>query len=146
VVADEIGKLADSSVRQAKSIQEIVRDIVTDIEGKTNLIIESSQSITDINSSVNNLSTASEAIVKLCVNQEKLTREVHDYMNNILEGSARITNATAEQKGGMDEVMKTVNLLNSIMLKIIQSSIEVVEISETLSHRIAILNKIIIDD
>jgi len=95
---------------------------------------------------VNNLSTASEAIVKLCVNQEKLTREVHDYMNRILEGSARITNATAEQKNGMDEVIKTVNLLNTIMLKIIQSSMEVVEISETLSHRIAILNKIIIEN
>ncbi len=146
VVADEIGKLADSSVRQAKSIQNIVKEIVSDIEGKTNLIIESSQSITDINASVNNLSTASEAIVKLCVNQEKLTREVHDYMNNILEGSARITNATAEQKSGMDEVTKTVNLLNNIMFKIIQSSQEVVEISETLSHRIAILNKIIIEN
>ncbi|HOT47336.1 MAG TPA: methyl-accepting chemotaxis protein [Spirochaetota bacterium] len=146
VVADEIGKLADSSVRQAKSIQDIVKDIVADIEGKTNLIIESSRSITDINASVNNLNTASGAIVKLCVNQEKLTREVHDYMNRILDGSARITSATAEQKNGMDEVIKTVNLLNTIMLKIIQSSMEVVEISETLSHRIAILNKIIMEN
>lgn len=146
VVADEIGKLADSSVRQAKSIQDIVRDIVADIEGKTNLIIESSQSISEINTSVNNLNSASEAIVKLCVNQETLTREVHEYMNRILEGSARITHATAEQKNGMEEVMKTVNLLNDIMIKIIQSSMEVVEISETLSHRIAILNKVIIDN
>ncbi len=146
VVADEIGKLADSSVRQAKSIQDIVHDIVADIEGKTNLIIESSQSITDINASVNKLSSASEAIVQLCVKQEQMTHDVQDYMKRILEGSLQITNATGEQKNGMAEVMKTVTLLDSIMLKIIQSSQEVVEISETLSHRIAILNKIVIDD
>ncbi len=146
VVADEIGKLADSSVEQAKSIQAIVRQIVSDIEGKTNLIIESSKSITDINESVNNLNSASDAIVKLCVNQEKLTHEIQEYMGRILDGSSRITDSTAEQKNGMTEVMKTVELLNSIMNRIIGSSHEIVKISEILSHRIAILNKVIVGD
>jgi len=123
-----------------------VRQIVTDIEGKTNLIIESSKSITDINTSVNNLNSASDAIVKLCVNQEKLTHEIQEYMERILGGSARITNSTSEQKNGMTEVMKTVELLNSITNRIINSSNEIVKISEILSHRIAILNKVIVDD
>jgi methyl-accepting chemotaxis protein len=146
VVADEIGKLADSSVEQAKSIQSIVRQIVADIEGKTNLILESSQSITDINTSVNNLNAASEAIMKLCVNQESLTSEVQLLMKGILEGSSSITAATAEQKNGMTEVMKTVEILNSITNHIIASSNEIVNISEILSHRIAILNKVIVDE
>ena len=123
-----------------------MRRIVTDIEGKTNLIIESSKSITDINTSVNNLNSASDAIVKLCVNQEKLTHEIQEYMERILGGSARITNSTSEQKNGMTEVMKTVELLNSITNRIINSSNEIVKISEILSHRIAILNKVIVDD
>ena len=146
VVADEIGKLADSSVEQAKSIQSIVRGIVQDIEGKTNLIIESSQSITDINTSVNNLNSASDAIVKLCVNQEKLTGEIQVLMKGILEGSASIANETGEQKVGMIEVMRAIDVLNSITNHIIESSNEIVKISEILSHRIAILNKIVVDE
>jgi len=80
------------------------------------------------------------------VNQEKLTHEIQEYMERILGGSARITNSTSEQKNGMTEVMKTVELLNSITNRIINSSNEIVKISEILSHRIAILNKVIVDD
>lgn len=146
VVADEIGKLAYGSVEQAKGIQTIVKGIVEDIENRTNLIIESTQSISEINDSVQNLNTASEAIVTLCVNQEKLSADIRHLMGTISEGSSHITTATGEQKNAMDEVMKAAELLSSIMYRVISSSEKIVGVTETLTHRIAVLNRVIIEN
>ena len=46
----------------------------------------------------------------------------------------------------MIEVMRAIDVLNSITNHIIESSNEIVKISDILSHRIAILNKIVVDE
>jgi len=145
VVADEIGKLADNSVQQAKTIQNIVKEIVRDIEGKTNLIIESTNAVIGINDSVNNLNNASSGILELCVNQENLTREMKEHMEIISKGAAEITVSTGEEKTAMEEVLRALEMLNSVTEKINASSEDMVSISEVLAHRIALLNKVVID-
>jgi len=145
VVADEIGKLADSSVEQAKTIQNIVKGIVNDIEIETGMIIESSQFINEINKSVTELNEASESILHLCYSQEELTSELEKQMILISQGSTEINTATSEQHLGMSNANLAVEQLTGVMEKVNHSSDQMVSISETLSHRIAILNKIIID-
>jgi len=132
-------------VEQAKGIQNIVKGIVEDIESRTNLIIESTQSISEINGSVQNLNVASEAIVTLCVNQQKLSADIQRLMGTISEGSSHITTATGEQKHAMNEVMEAAELLSSIMYRVISSSEKIVGVTETLTHRIAVLNRVIIE-
>jgi len=145
VVADEINKLADSSVEQSRTIQNIVRDIVKNIEGETSLIMESSQSIDDINGAVRDVNLASRKILELCMDQESMTKDLHEHMNRVSKGSSEITSATGEQKNAIEEVVKTVEMLNSITEKINDSSGKMVDISGTLSHRIALLNRIVIE-
>ena len=132
-------------MEQAKGIQNIVKGIVEDIESRTNLIIESTQSISEINGSVQNLNVASEAIVTLCVNQQKLSADIQRLMGTISEGSSHITTATGEQKHAMNEVMEAAELLSSIMYRVISSSEKIVGVTETLTHRIAVLNRVIIE-
>ena len=146
VVAEEIGKLADNSVQQAKSIQNIVKDIVKNIDSETGLIIDSASYVSKINDSVGNVNRASEEILDLCFEQEKMTQTISDHMATISQGSGEIKVATGEQRNGIGEVVLTVNKLNDITTKVNNSSDKMIGISEILGHRIALLNKIIIDE
>ncbi len=145
VVADEIGKLADNSVQQAKTIQNIVKEIVQDIEGESDLILKSGSALESINSSVADVNEASRDILQRCMEQEKMMANLHNHMKGIMEGSREITVSTGQQKGAIVNVVNTVNLLDEIAGNIEKSTEQMVEISKSLSHRIAILNKIIIE-
>jgi methyl-accepting chemotaxis protein len=145
VVAEEIGKLADSSVSQAKTIQQIVQDVLTDIEEETAVIVESSDSIKEVNKATENVSIAIDAILKLCEAQEKLTENMKTRMNSISEGSSEISTATREQMLAMNEVMQSIVSLNDVVENVNDSTGKMVEISDKLAHRIALLNKIVMD-
>ncbi len=145
VVADEIGKLAENAGGQAKSIRQIVQNIVSAIEKEAELILSSSGSVQNVADSARNVNMASEAIVKLCLAQERLKGTMLEHMRLISGGSSEISQATGEQKVAMGEVLKTMDALTEVVDRVNQSAQLIKEISETLSHRIALLNKIVID-
>ena len=145
VVADEIGKLADNSVEQAKTIQKIIKGIILNIDDETTLIIESSTSLVEINKSVSNVNSAVNEILDLCFVQEKMTSNIQDNMNSISERSSEITVATSEQENSISNVVSTVEKLNTITERINSNSEKMVGTSEILSHRIALLNELIIN-
>ncbi|MCP4133351.1 MAG: hypothetical protein GY754_20455 [bacterium] len=143
VVADEIGKLADRSVLQAKSIQSIVKQIVQEIETESNVIIESSAYLDDINDSVANVNNASKTILTLCVDQEQLMNTIQAHMNEISDGSSQITTASTEQYSSIENVVNAVETLNSVMIKVNFNTDEMVDILSTLTQRIEILNTVV---
>ncbi len=145
VVADEIGKLADSSVSQARSIQSIVDGVVRDIDIETDLIIRSSGSVSRVKDSADNVNDAVRVILSLCRSQVGLTESIEEQMEAMSRGSSETSIATNEQKLAMEEVMKAVSLLGEVAEKVNLSALELVNISERLSHRIALLNKIVIE-
>ncbi len=145
VVADEIGKLADSAVGQAKSIQGIVANIVRRIEEESNLVLQSTGSVENIKESTGNVNKASEVIVTLCLAQEKMSKTILQHMQTISSGSTEISSATSEQTTAMGEVMKTMDELTAIVSRVDAGARQMLEISDTLSHRIALLNKIIVE-
>ena len=146
VVADEIGKLADNAVSQAKSIQNIVDGVVNDIDRETDLIIKSSDSVKAVKSSADNVNESVGIILKLCTSQEALTMKIEKQMELISRGSSEISSATSEQKHAMSEVLGGIEALNEVVEKVNFSSLQMVNISEKLSHRIALLNKIVVDN
>jgi len=145
VVAEEVGKLADKSVNQSKTIQNIIQGIVENIENETSLILESTNSINHINIAVHDLTSASENILSLCFNQEELTKKLAKRVTNISERSSDIFISTTEQTSAMGEVTTTVSLLNEVVAKVNLSSEKMVEIANGLSHRIAELNRVVIN-
>lgn len=146
VVAEEIGKLADSSVEQAKTIQKIIHDIVQDIDNETTLIMESSTSIIAVQDAAGSVNSAVGNIIKLCEAQNNLTSTIQNQMSGIASGSSEISIATKEQQNAMSEVLITVDALNNVIEQVNMSTSKMVEISGRLSHRIAVLNKIVLDN
>ncbi len=141
VVADEIGKLADSSIQQAKSIQEMIKRTVEQIGRESDLIINSSNSILDVERAVNDVNAGIDTILDLCVSQEKLTRETERNMESMLRGSSDISTATEQEKHAIFEVQKSIDHLSGITTGVIERVHTMVESLDKLYRRINLLQE-----
>ncbi len=114
VVADEIGKLADRSLEQSKSIQAILSEIVSDIETQTILMGTVVYSNEDVERSVYMVNHAIDTILDFCMSQEQLTKSIEENMVVVLQGSSQITTATQEEKITLSQITSTINQLVEI--------------------------------
>jgi len=145
VVAEEIGKLADRSIAQAKSIQQHVQATVNSIEEETGIIHSSSQVITDIGHAVDNVSKAIATITELCISQEKLAGEIHENMSSVYRESSEISIATEEQRKTMYEVAGSVEHMNTIMYDVLSISNLLMDSIKVIDHQTIGLKKLLED-
>jgi len=143
VVADEIGKLAELSIQQSKSIQTILLETVADIENETELIVTSGKSINDVETAVNNVNVGIDTILDLCISQEKLTETIEQNMQKILTGSSSITSATKEEKITIQEVTNSIEQLVEITGMVTEKSDSLTDSLDTLTARIEVLRSIV---
>ncbi|HOR94927.1 MAG TPA: methyl-accepting chemotaxis protein, partial [Spirochaetota bacterium] len=130
VVADEIGKLAERSIEQSKSIQTILSQILADIETQTLLMGTVVYSNEDVERSVYMVNHAIDTILDMCISQEELTKTIEENINTVLQGSTEITNATSEEKAAISEITATINQLLTITNTVYENT---KILSETLS-------------
>ncbi|MFW5770885.1 MAG: methyl-accepting chemotaxis protein [Spirochaetota bacterium] len=143
VVADEIGKLAELSIQQSKSIQSILLETVADIENETELIVTSGKSINDVETAVNNVNVGIDTILDLCISQEKLTETIEQNMQKILTGSSNITSATKEEKITIQEVTNSIEQLVEITGMVTEKSDSLTDSLDTLTARIEVLRSLV---
>ena len=122
VVAQEIGKLAERSISQAKYIQAHIKTTIDNINSETAIIDESTSVIAVIEESVADVAEAIKIIIERCTAQESMAQTVRSNMGNIARRSSDITAATGEQKTTMIEVSRSIDDLNAIMNGVISSS------------------------
>jgi len=115
VVAEEIGKLADRTIEQAKSIQSHIQKSVMNVENETQIIKDSSSVIYNIGEAVDDTNIAVTTILERCIQQENHAQSILENLESISNGSNEITKATSEQKTTMQEVTQSVEMLNEIM-------------------------------
>lgn len=115
VVAEEIGKLADRTIVQAKSIQTHIHESVTNVENETRIIKDSSSVIFNIGQAVDDTNSAVSIILERCIQQEQQAQTILNNLESISNGSTVITRAASEQKTTMHEVTQSVEMLNEIM-------------------------------
>ncbi len=144
VVAEEIGKLADRSIQQAKEIQKHIQDTVGNIENETEVIMRSSDIIMDLGKAVTDVGAAVTTILGLCENQEVLTVTIQEHMNAIAQGSHDITQATVEEEQTMAEVAKSIDYLNTIMEGVMRGSHELLESTKSLQKQIQGLEELVV--
>ena len=109
VVAEEIGKLADRSIQQAKSIQEIINETLGDIVEETEIVAESSKTINSVQSSVTDVGKSIDSIFKLCISQEELTQNIQNSMKSISDKAGEISTSSVEQNLTITEVSKSLD-------------------------------------
>jgi methyl-accepting chemotaxis protein len=115
VVAQEIGKLADRSMNQAKIIHGHINTTLNDIVRETETIHESTDVILSIEQAANNVGASIVTIVDLCGEQERLALVIRENTEKISRDSEDIARSTNEQKMTTSEVSKSIESLNGIM-------------------------------
>ncbi|HPA73940.1 MAG TPA: hypothetical protein PKY31_16835, partial [Spirochaetota bacterium] len=128
-------------IQQAKSIQEMIKRTVEQIGRESDLIINSSNSILDVERAVNDVNAGIDTILDLCVSQEKLTRETERNMESMLRGSSDISTATEQEKHAIFEVQKSIDHLSGITTGVIERVHTMVESLDKLYRRINLLQE-----
>jgi len=146
VVAEEIGKLADKSIGQSKSIQKIITGTVKDIEDEMTIIISSTDAMTDVEDAVHEVGQAIDSILDLCINQTQLNSSIQDNTEIIAEGSATISRSTHEQANTTTEIFSSIDELNEIMHGVLESSEKIVSSLNELMKSTTELGNIVKDD
>jgi len=143
VVAQEIGKLADRSIEQSKSIQNIINETVSYIENETDTVSRSSGNIEQVEKSVNSVGKAIDSILDLCIEQEGLTTKTKENIDRIAAGSQGITSATADQHNTISEISKSIEMLNEITQGVVSRSDNMAESLDTLMTQVDSLREIV---
>ncbi len=145
VVAQEIGKLADRSIEQAKTIQSHVNATLDDIERETAVVRESADVILTIEKAANNVSAAISTIVGLCDEQERLAHVIRQNTEKISRGSEEIARSTEEEKTTIQEVSRSIEYLNEIMMGVLGNAGRLLDALGNLQTQIETLNSVVED-
>ncbi len=111
VVADEIGKLAQATSDNSKSIAGRVKSIITDIDEGTGLVGSTRESTDVIFSMVGTISSGIDAVRELMVEQNGALEMVVKQTDVIETRSREVVISTQEQKNSMVQSMHTVERL-----------------------------------
>ncbi len=120
VVAEEIGKLADRSIEQAKFIHQHIEQTVTHIDEETGIIHDSAEVMGRIGESVMNVDSAIQSITNLSQEQYRTAGTITENTENMRKGSERVTRAVGEQKRSVQEISGSLEHLNSIMYDVLE--------------------------
>ncbi|MFW5861129.1 MAG: methyl-accepting chemotaxis protein [Spirochaetota bacterium] len=122
VVADEIGKLAENTSVNVKSINDMFNSSNQEISrayGQLEIFIESlNQMVTYIES----LSSKIDSVVEYSREDLALNVNVRKALENVVLESNNILNATREQKNALDEVVKSISTINDTTQQIASGS------------------------
>lgn len=113
VVADEIGKLADNTSDNLKRINSMFERSNQEIGNalvKLNVFVDSLQSIID---RIADLSVTIDRVGDLARKDLDLNETTRSSLEKVLNESNNILSAATEQKGALEEIVKSVSVINS---------------------------------
>lgn len=120
VVAEEIGKLADKSITQAKLIHQHINETVVRIDEERSIVNDSVTILEGIGDTVITVDTAIQRISALSSDQQDTAETIRENIGAMAEGSQRVTRAVDEQKQSIHEVSGTLEHLNGIMYDVLE--------------------------
>ncbi len=112
MVADEIGKLADSTSANLKSINDMFNlsnDEINRVYGRLEVFVNS------LNKMIEHIAEFShriDLVVELTEQDLALNRVARESLGHVTEESNNILNATSEQKLALDEIAKSIAVIN----------------------------------
>ncbi len=150
VVADEIRALAESTRKQSKDINSVLKDVILRIENAFQASTESKQSFSDVYSQIRIVTNAfaeitfsmaelqeggsqileamtslqnySQATRNEADEMEKETETINNEINRINQGSTELVSAISEINSGIGEIGRTAELVNQITAKMSEST------------------------
>lgn len=133
VVADEIGKLAQATSDNSKSIASRIKKIITDIEEGTNLVLNTKESTDVIFSMVDTIEKGIEEVKNLMAAQNKVLDVVVKQAGIIETLSKDVVVSTQEQKDSMVQTMHTIERLSEMAMEISSANHKIVGFIQAIS-------------
>jgi methyl-accepting chemotaxis protein len=113
VVADEIGKLADNTSRNLKSINAMFTSSHEEMGRAYNRLGVFIDSLNKMIAQIAQLSASIDAVVEMGREDLALNRKAKESLESVLIESDNILAATNEQKAALEEIAKSIAVINS---------------------------------
>ncbi len=133
VVADEIGKLADGTSSNLKSINELFQRSNEEITNARARLESFTGSLNDMIGSIDRFGASLDLIVELTNRDLSLNSEARGSMVKVLGEAEGILNAASEQKNALEEIAKRVAVINSTSQEVATGSEDLMSTSKKLA-------------
>ncbi|GIX40518.1 MAG: methyl-accepting chemotaxis protein [Leptospiraceae bacterium] len=120
VVAQEVSKLAENSIENAKNINKIIKESTKHLINGENSIAITSNLIELQNHNIESALSFFEELKTKIQNQIKINQKFIDYLENLYNISKEIEGYSKEQSLGIEEISKTVSEMEKSIQKIVQ--------------------------
>ena len=124
VVADEIGKLADSTSSNLKAINSLFNLSNQEIFNAFNRLEVFAGSLNGMIDSISRYGGSIDLIIDLIREDQKLNEQMRDSLSGVLAGASNILNATSEQKSALEEIAKSISVINKTTQEVALGSME----------------------
>jgi methyl-accepting chemotaxis protein len=133
VVADEIGKLADGTSNNLKSINELFQRSSEEISNARTRLEAFTGSLIGLIESIGRYGDGMDMIVELTSRDLDLNKEARRSLDKVLEEATSILSSTSEQKSALDEIGKSVAVINDTSQEVATGSEDLMKTSKRLA-------------
>ncbi len=133
VVADEIGKLADSTSHNLKSINDLFNLSSIEVRNAFGRLDSFTGSLNEMIASISRFSGSMDVIVNLAREDIALNDTARESLSGVLSEASNILNATGEQKSALDEIARSVSIINRTTQEVALGSLELSSTSRELA-------------
>lgn len=141
VVADEIGKLADQSGENAKTIFSIVERTKTSMDNSFSSLNNAIENIEGIFMGLESFGMSVKTVADLTANDQDINKELQQDSVKFLKRADDIMSSMNEQKSAIDEITKSMSLINESAQSFSASSEELSGVSESIANSVVELKK-----
>jgi methyl-accepting chemotaxis protein len=139
VVADEIGKLAEQAGENTKNISEIVKITNASMEKSSQALNEAIAKIENIFEGLRSFGTMVNSIGEMTRRDMEINNGLKDDAEHFLQRANEIMKAMEEQKSAVDEIVKSITLINTTTQSNSASSEELTAASESIAQNAKML-------
>jgi len=133
VVADEIGKLADGTSNNLKSINELFQLSSEEIGNARTRLEAFTGSLNGLIESIERFGGGMDVIVDLTARDLDLNTEARRSLDSVLAEASNILAATSEQKIALDEIGRSVAVINNTSQEVANGSEDLMNTSKRLA-------------
>ncbi len=133
VVADEIGKLADGTSSNLKSINALFERSHGEINNARDRLLAFTESLNDMIGSISRFGGSVDLIVDLTKKDLSLNAAARESLSRVLDEASNILDAANEQKKALDEITKSIAVINSTTQEVAMGSEELMSTSKNLA-------------
>ncbi len=139
VVADEIGKLAEQAGENTKNISEIVKITNASMEKSSQALNEAISKIENIFEGLRSFGTMVNSIGEMTRRDLEINNGLKDDAEHFLQRANEIMKAMEEQKSAVDEIVKSITVINTTTQSNSASSEELTAASESIAQNAKLL-------